>query len=98
MLPRRVAYIDGEDPNRSSWCRYINHARTGTSGCNLAPKCDGLRALVWFEASRPIASGEELQFDYGDGYRWDAFPDDADAKAKALGTSELSFRQPSSRR
>lgn len=89
MLPRRIAYIDGEDPSRSSWCRYINHARAGGPSCNLVPKCDGLRCLVWFEASRPIVAGEEVHFDYGDAYRWEALPDDAEAKARALGASEL---------
>ena len=84
MLPRRVAYIDGEDPNLSSWCRYINHACCGSPRCNLQPKCDALRCLVWFEALEAIACGDELNFDYGDSYEWD-FPPDADAKALALG-------------
>ena len=70
-LPRRFAYIDGEDPQRSSWCRYINHAKASTLGCNLKAKVDGMRGHIWFEAIRPIAAGEELGFDYGVGYRWD---------------------------
>ena len=44
-------------------------------GCNLTPKTDGLRYLVWFEARRNIAAGEELCFDYGSSYRWD-YPGD----------------------
>ena len=71
MLPRRPAYIDGEDPTRSSWCRYINHCEEGQPGCNLEPMCDGARCLVWFEARRSIEVGEELLFDYSDHYRWD---------------------------
>ena len=71
MLPRRTAYIDGEDPTRSSWCRYINHCAETRPGCNLEPKCDGIRCLVWFEARREIAAGEELCFDYSEHYRWD---------------------------
>ena len=71
FLPRHAAYIDGEDPERSSWGRFVNHCAESTVGCNLAPRVDGLRRLVWFEARRPIADGEELCFDYGDYYRWD---------------------------
>lgn len=71
-MPRLLAFVDGEDPNRSSWCRYINHAKG--DACNLVSKVDGLRYLVWFEAIRDIAAGEELGFDYGAGYRWD-YPD-----------------------
>ena len=72
MLPRRVAYIDGEDPNLSSWCRYLNHCKRGERGCNCEPKSDaGLQGLVWFVARREIKAGEELCFDYGSSYRWD---------------------------
>jgi len=71
LIPQLYAYIDGEDPDRSSWCRYINHAKPSTEVCNLVSKVDGLRGLVWFEASRDIAKGDELGFDYGENYRWD---------------------------
>lgn len=71
MLPSRPAYIDGEDPNLSSWCRYVNHCAETHRECTLEPKCDGHRGLVWFEARRPIAAGEELAFDYSEHYRWD---------------------------
>ena len=66
-----TAYIDAEDPNRSSWARYINHAPTGTRECNLACMMDAPRGRVWFVATRDIAPGEELHFDYrGDQNRW----------------------------
>lgn len=57
-----IAYIDGENAARSSWCRYINHAPHGARACNLEAKVDAMKALVWFEASRDIAPGEELCF------------------------------------
>ena len=74
-LPRRIAYIDCEDPNRSTWCRYVNHAPAGDPACNAIPRCDPVSALVWLEATRDIEPGEELHFDYGDVYKWDAAPE-----------------------
>ena len=71
FLPRYAAYIDGEDPQRSSWGRFVNHCAETDGGCNLVPRVDGARRLVWFEAKRDIAVGEELCFDYGASYRWD---------------------------
>ena len=64
-MARRPVYIDAEDGTRSSWCRYINHAHYETPGCNLEPKSDPRRELVWFEARRAIAVDEELCFSYG---------------------------------
>mmetsp|Transcript_57013 Transcript_57013/g.127292 ORF Transcript_57013/g.127292 Transcript_57013/m.127292 type:complete len:235 (-) Transcript_57013:737-1441(-) len=64
------AYIDGEDPNRSSWCRFLNHAPQEMPGepvssCNLQLLRDGRRHLAWFVARRDVEEGEELLFDYG---------------------------------
>ena len=50
--------------------RYINHAASGSHGCNCEAKIDAARGLVWFEASRDITAGEELGFDYGPQYQW----------------------------
>ena len=63
--PRRAAVvcIDGEDPARSSWCRYINDVR-GDETPNLRQRIDSGRLLVWFEATRDIDAGEELCFEY----------------------------------
>jgi len=66
-LEERPVFIDGEDPSRSSWCRFINHAHYGSSACNLSPRSDpsGAKAgqpLVWFVARRDIQPGEELCF------------------------------------
>ena len=63
----RVAYLDAEDPNRSSWCRYINCAPATSTECNLVARVNAHRGLVWFEASRDIQENEELQFDYANG-------------------------------
>mmetsp|Transcript_69494 Transcript_69494/g.208608 ORF Transcript_69494/g.208608 Transcript_69494/m.208608 type:complete len:341 (-) Transcript_69494:432-1454(-) len=67
-LPReRIAYVDAEDPERSSWCRFINFAPAGSAECNLKCKVDAHRALIWFEATRDISEDEELHFDYNNG-------------------------------
>lgn len=60
----RVAHLDAEDPCRSSWCRYINNAPASAPQCNLRARVDAHAALVWFEARRDIAVGEELHFEY----------------------------------
>ena len=72
IFPGRTAFIDAEDPTRSSWARYVNHAAEKQGmACNLEPKVDGLRGLAWLEARRRIEPGEELCFDYGEAY-WTA--------------------------
>jgi SET domain-containing protein len=76
-------YIDGEDADKSSWCRFMNHAADSgsTSSCNVETRCtrqvmwdEGEMKVVqprlWFVAMRDIESGEELSYDYGDSY-WD---------------------------
>ena len=63
--PLRPMYIDAEDPTRSSWCRFINHAHYETPACNLSPRTDARVPRVWFVARRPIKAGEEVCFSYG---------------------------------
>jgi hypothetical protein len=65
-----VSCIDAEDPTRSSWCRYINHAQHEGRACNLVARVLSTRALVWFEAVRHVEIGEELCFSYGPEYTW----------------------------
>ena len=65
-----VSCIDAEDPTRSSWCRYINHAQHDGRACNLSSRVVSTRALVWFEALRDVEVGEELCFSYGPEYSW----------------------------
>ena len=62
------AYIDGEDPNLSSWCRYLNHS-DDDAACNVRYQVDGAAALVWFVALRDIGVGEELAWSYDDQQR-----------------------------
>ena len=63
------AWIDGEDASRSSWTRHINHGY-GTDA-NVAPYGRG-RPFIYFESIRDIEPGEELCFDYGDEYEYEA--------------------------
>lgn len=67
-FPSRVAYIDAEDPDRSNWCRYVNHAPEESRRCNAVAQIDAVRKLVWLQARRMIMAGEEICFDYGDDY------------------------------
>ena len=61
----RVHCIDAEDPNKSSWCRYINHAAKGSPACNTEPKISA-EGVIWFVISAEVVQpGEELCFDYG---------------------------------
>ena len=68
QAPEHVAVIDAEDPNLSSWCRYVNHSAPGSSSCNCAMQIDGRVPAAWFIALRDIEIDEELAFDYGEGY------------------------------
>jgi SET domain-containing protein len=73
-------YIDGEDADKSSWCRFMNHAsKSKTNACNVETRCtrlmmgdegEILQPRLWFVAIRDIEQGEELSYDYGDSY-WD---------------------------
>lgn len=71
-------YIDGEDADLSSWCRFMNHGTAETMECNTETRCtrqfwDGEKIVeprLWFVATRNIERGEELLYDYGDSY-WD---------------------------
>jgi hypothetical protein len=71
-------YLDGEDTDKSSWCRFMNHASENSSTCNVETrfsrqKWEGETVVpprLWFVALRDIAVGEEMLYDYGDSY-WD---------------------------
>jgi SET domain-containing protein len=69
-------FIDAEDADKSSWCRFINHATTSdTNACNVETRCTRLmlgdvggkvlQPRLWFVAIRDIECGEELSYDYG---------------------------------
>ena len=62
--------VDAEFSDRSGWQRYINHS-VRRANCELAGATTlGRRYCTYFRATRPIASGDELLFDYGQKY-WD---------------------------
>ena len=73
-------FIDGEDADVSSWCRFMNHASEDTcmQKCNVETRhssqiWDGTKMIqprLWYVALRDIQVGEELLYDYGDSY-WD---------------------------
>merc|ERR1719217_392749 len=55
--------VDGEDPARSNWVRFINH-NVRKQNC-FAQEVTG---AVTLETLRAVAEGEELFFDYGEEY------------------------------
>lgn len=73
-------FIDGEDADVSSWCRFANHAHPHdrTSACNVEartrPKAGALEDTetcgIFFVALHDIAAGTEISYDYSDEY-WD---------------------------
>lgn len=70
-------YIDGEDADVSSWCRFANHASPGKMACNVEALAgpqedqDDENPHLYFVALADIEKGVELQDDYGEEY-WDA--------------------------
>jgi SET domain-containing protein len=61
-------YVDAEDTECGNWARYLNHDNAPNLRVkSLEVGMDG-RPRVWFVANRDIEEGEELCFDYGEGY------------------------------
>ena len=72
-------FMDAEDTDISSWCRFMNHAAEDCDECNVETKWtkqikEGKKIVqqpsLWFVTVRDIQVGEELLYDYGDSY-WD---------------------------
>ena len=72
-------FMDVEDTDTSSWCRFVNHADEECDECNVETKWtkqvkEGNTIVeqpsLWFETIRDIQVGEEHLYDYGDSY-WD---------------------------
>mmetsp|Transcript_29340 Transcript_29340/g.89849 ORF Transcript_29340/g.89849 Transcript_29340/m.89849 type:complete len:86 (+) Transcript_29340:3-260(+) len=64
--------IDAEDPETSSWLRYINHSsrRVNTASYFASPR-PGLasgQGATYFQTTKWIRPGEELVVDYGEDY------------------------------
>ena len=56
--PSMIMYIDAEDADRSSWCRYINHADSSEGECNLVLRVAATpEPRAWLIAARDIAPG-----------------------------------------
>mmetsp|Transcript_745 Transcript_745/g.2079 ORF Transcript_745/g.2079 Transcript_745/m.2079 type:complete len:186 (+) Transcript_745:26-583(+) len=60
-------YIDAEDPAESNWCRYINHDSDPNVGLFREKWEDG-ETYPTFIVLRTCEPGEELCFDYGEGF------------------------------
>jgi hypothetical protein len=74
-------YIDGEDADCTTWCRFMNHASGESNGetnraCNVETRStrqiwDGEKIVqprLWCVALRDIELGEEMCYDYGGEY------------------------------
>lgn len=69
-------YIDGEDADVSTWCRFMNHAPEESKECNVETRStqqiwDGEKIVqprLWYVALRDIQRGEEICYDYGEEY------------------------------
>ena len=64
--------IDGENPETSSWSRYVNHSLR-RQNCHAFPG----PGYIYLEATQDIAAGDELFFNYGDEYWEDRAPSDS---------------------
>ena len=67
-------FIDGEDADVSSWCRFANHADESKGGCNVEMRRrlsyqDEVQQLrLFMVATRDIEPQEEICYDYGGEY------------------------------
>ena len=71
--------IDGANPERSNWVRYLNHSRRRVncgSETILSP-VGGIPTGIAIRTIRDVAAGEELFIDYGDAY-WEKVPNPID--------------------
>jgi hypothetical protein len=68
-LRELAVYIDAADERSAGCARFINHSSRNP---NLRVEVDLLHSRAWFVASREIAAGDELCFDYGSRY-WEGW-------------------------
>lgn len=72
-LPGGGKYVDAEDGDKASWCRFMNHATEGTGECNVkafhqATIGGDLSDYPFMFAIQDIEVGDELCWDYGGKY------------------------------
>jgi SET domain-containing protein len=60
-----IGYIDGKDPNKSNYLRYINHPSSPNLE-NVVPY--QLNDKIYYMTNRDIKAGEELYVNYGPQY------------------------------
>lgn len=65
-----IKFVDAADERKSGLARFINHSRR-RANVRRATKLDGEHPRVLMYTTKPIQAGEELQWDYGEGY-WQA--------------------------
>ena len=62
----RDVLLDGEDPKHANWTRFINHSAQNPN--LMVSRAVDSSPVVQFVTQRSIATGEELLFDYADGF------------------------------
>ena len=65
------SFVDGEDADLSSWCRFMNHAKESTDDCNVKAFMQSTiggedHVYPHMFAIQDIEIGDELCWDYGD--------------------------------
>jgi hypothetical protein len=70
---KRTILVDAEDHAHANWTRFINHSAKRANLVaerEVATDPNGVRGvpIVRFVVSSPVETGEELLFDYGDGF------------------------------
>ncbi|CAG5119181.1 unnamed protein product, partial [Candidula unifasciata] len=61
-------FVDGKDPSRSNWMRYVNCARHEDEQCVTAYQYQG---DIYYRSHKPICAGTEILVYYGDSYARD---------------------------
>ena len=65
-------YVDAVKPWKSNWIRYVNHSERRFNTISYIDDSAPENPMIYLSATRDIAAGEELLFDYGKEY-WAGF-------------------------
>jgi hypothetical protein len=73
---RRDVVLDAEDPAHANWTRFLNHSSRQPNlvvavEVRSNPTASRGTPIIRFITSQPIAAGDELLFDYADGFELD---------------------------